>query len=404
MLQHRIDHSHMPQAHSRLPQASIAFVEAYATALQQAGTPAHRLEAAVDHAASALGVDAACSATPTGLFLAMPEGTRLLRVGAGGGDLGFLVALDGIGTEVGAGTLDAASALDAVRALEGQAPRYSPALELLAHGVLAAGAAALFGGGPLEAAVAAALGIVGAQLVERFGRLGPMASAALATSVATAVGASTSLDIPTVSVAAIIILLPGFSLTTGIGELATGHLTAGTSRLAGALVDFLMQGLGAMLGLRLAAGLGLVPLAAPLPFDWPEPVVVLTASLALVILLRARPRDAGLVVAASFLGWGAATLLSPMLGPQTGAAAGAFAVALAGNAVGRWLRLPATLLVAPSLLLLVPGSLGFRGVGALLDTNTLVGMQAAVEMFVVAGGLVGGLLLANLVLSPQRDL
>ena len=53
-------------------------------------------------------------------------------------------------------------------------------------------------------------------------------------------------------------------------------------------------------------------------------------------------------------------------------------------------------------MLLVPGSLGFRSITALLAKDVVGGMETAFRMALVATSLVAGLLLANLVLRPRR--
>lgn len=389
---------------TNMSQRSVTFVEAYAAALQQAGTPAHRLEDAVDRVASALAVDVSCAATPTGLFLASPSGTRLLRVGAGEGDLGRLVALDGIGAAVGAGGMDAEAALAAVRAVERQASPWPLPAVLAAHAALAAGAAALFGGGAADLVLGGLLGAGAAVLVGHLGRLGPLLAAGLAALVGTLAATQLAVTPGVVGVAAIIVLLPGFSLTVGTAELANGHLTAGTARVAGAVVSFLMLGLGALLGARVAAALGAVAVPPPPPVAWTGAPIALAMVLGLAVLLRARPVDVPYVVAAAFLGWGSATSTGALLGADLAPFVGALVVALAGNAVARWRQRPASLLVAPGLIVLVPGSVGFRGVRALLDADTTVGIEAFVQAFLVAGGLVGGLLLAGVILAAHREL
>jgi uncharacterized membrane protein YjjB (DUF3815 family) len=56
------------------------------------------------------------------------------------------------------------------------------------------------------------------------------------------------------------------------------------------------------------------------------------------------------------------------------------------------------------MLLLVPGSLGLRGVSSLLDRDTLTGVESAFATVVVAMAIVAGLLTANAVVSPRRSL
>jgi uncharacterized membrane protein YjjB (DUF3815 family) len=58
----------------------------------------------------------------------------------------------------------------------------------------------------------------------------------------------------------------------------------------------------------------------------------------------------------------------------------------------------------PAVLLLVPGSTGFRGMSSLLDKDTLTGVETLFAMFVVAIAIVAGLLVANAFVSPRRSL
>jgi uncharacterized membrane protein YjjB (DUF3815 family) len=60
--------------------------------------------------------------------------------------------------------------------------------------------------------------------------------------------------------------------------------------------------------------------------------------------------------------------------------------------------------LTPAVLLLVPGSVGFRGISSLLRQDTLSGIETTFSMFVVAVSIVAGLLMANAALSPRRAL
>jgi uncharacterized membrane protein YjjB (DUF3815 family) len=68
------------------------------------------------------------------------------------------------------------------------------------------------------------------------------------------------------------------------------------------------------------------------------------------------------------------------------------------------LQRPAQVVLVPAVLLLVPGSLGFRGMNAMLARDTVSGVDTMFAMFISATALVGGLLLANAIVSPRRVL
>jgi uncharacterized membrane protein YjjB (DUF3815 family) len=56
------------------------------------------------------------------------------------------------------------------------------------------------------------------------------------------------------------------------------------------------------------------------------------------------------------------------------------------------------------MIILVPGSLGYRSLSALLDQQTLQGVEYAFGTMIVAMSLVGGLLASNALLPPRRIL
>ena len=207
-----------------------------------------------------------------------------------------------------------------------------------------------------------------------------------------------------ITLSGLIVLVPGLTLTTAMTELATGHLVSGGARLAGALLTFLTIGFGVALGSRLGAlsfPAMVAPQAqAPLPL-WTEGAALLVAALAFVVLFRAAPRDGGWVLAAATVAYLGARSGAAALGPELGALFGALVLGVCSNLHARCLQRPAALTQVPGLMLLVPGSLGFRSVAALVEHDTLSGVQTAFTMVLVAIALVTGLLLAN-VLVPTR--
>jgi len=203
-----------------------------------------------------------------------------------------------------------------------------------------------------------------------------------------------------------IVLVPGFTLTVSMTELATRHLVAGSARFAGAGATFFGLAFGVAVGTTVAEALvgappPLDPVAAPEWVRWPALVV---AAVGLTILFRARPRDGGWVFTAGLLATEGVRLGGLLLGPQLAAFLGALLVGAAGNLLARLLRRPAALLQVPGLLLLVPGSLGFRSLSSLLHRDVLSGVHTAFEMTLVAIALTTGLLLAGVVVPPRRAL
>ena len=81
---------------------------------------------------------------------------------------------------------------------------------------------------------------------------------------------------------------------------------------------------------------------------------------------------------------------------------GALVLGVASNLASRWLDQPSAIALIPALILLVPGSLGFRSLQALLADDVVGGIESLFSMALVAIALVSGLLVANLLMTPRR--
>ena len=70
-----------------------------------------------------------------------------------------------------------------------------------------------------------------------------------------------------------------------------------------------------------------------------------------------------------------------------------------------WMRnRPAVITLVPAIMLLVPGSIGFRSMESLLARDVLAGVDTAFSMLMVAVALVAGLLFANALVQPRKVL
>ncbi|MFP2932509.1 threonine/serine exporter family protein, partial [Pyxidicoccus sp. 3LG] len=214
------------------------------------------------------------------------------------------------------------------------------------------------------------------------------------------------LSVKVATVAGLIVLLPGLSLTVAINELATRHLISGTSRLTGAVLVFLQLGFGVALGSRLAM---LLPPPLPIPLPpalpaWTQAVALALAPVSLGVLFRARPRDWGWIAAACTFAFAGSRLGALMLGPQLGAFVGALMLGIASNALARLRNLPSVTTLVPGLMLLVPGSVGFRSLSSLLERDVVAGVDTAFTMLMVSVALAAGLLSANALVPPRKVL
>jgi uncharacterized membrane protein YjjP (DUF1212 family) len=397
----------------------IDFLIALGRALHENGIPAHRLEETLGVAADRLGLRAEFFSTPTSLISAFGEPgsqqTALSRVTPGELRLDRIAALDEIVEALWQHDLTVDQAHARLRLVEATLSPYGPALTVVALAVASGAAARFFGAGLAEIVVSTLLGlIIGglgvlAQRSVTVGRVFEFAAAMAATLLALGAGFLwPGLAVAPVIVSSIIVLLPGLTLTLALNELATGHLVSGTARLTGSLMTLLKLGLGVGLGQQLATLLPALaerPAAAPtsLP-DWTLAPALLLTTPALAVLFRARWRELPWILAGVATAFGGARLGVHLLGPALGALLGALLAGLAGNVYERRRRRPAVVMIVPSLIMLVPGSIGYRSLSFLMERNIVAGIDSAVTALLVGVSLVAGLLLANVLLPPRNAL
>src|SRR5690606_4758177 len=127
---------------------------------------------------------------------------------------------------------------------------------------------------------------------------------------------------------------------------------------------------------------GVLPPIPPIPPAPRPPRALLPPVLVLgvgsfAVTWRARPRDTGWIVLGGSLAYFAAGIGSRFLGPQLGAFVGSLALCVGSNLLARLRNRPSLITILPGILLLVPGSIGFRSLDALLGNDVLTGMEIA---------------------------
>ncbi len=396
-------------------QDRIGFVLKLARAMHGYGYAAHRLEEVLCATAQRLGLEAQFFSTPTSIFAAFGEQadqrTFLLRVEPGDTDLGRLADVDRVTRRVLRGELTAAegsAALDAIAALP---PLYGRLLTTAAFGVASAAAARFLGGGATEIGLAGGLGVVTGVLSITAARFATLArvfeplTAFVVTLIATAFAARVlPLSVPVTVLAGLIVLIPGLTLTVAMTELATRHLASGTARFSSALLLFVTIAFGVAVGSRLGQlGFGAVATAQPAALPgWTSFVALAAAPLAFTVLLRAHPNDAAWILVTGWITFGATRAGALSLGAELGAFVGSLAAGVTANLYALLRDRPSQIPLVPAVLLLVPGSLGFRSVSALVDREVLSGVETAFTMIFIATGIVAGLLVANIVVPRRR--
>ncbi|MGH9849287.1 MAG: threonine/serine ThrE exporter family protein [Blastocatellia bacterium] len=396
---------------------AVGFVLRLGRALHAYGIPAHRLEEVMEKASERLGLQGQFFSTPTSIFASFgpqeEQRTFLMRVTPGEVDLGKVAELDDVTTGVLRGAFGPAEGSQLIDRILAAPRRYGRVVTIIAFGLASAAASRFLGGGLKEIAASATIGLITgllSLLAGKYQSLGRVfefvvafTASALAESLTFVIG---GYAVSNATLAGLIVLMPGLTLTIALVELSTKNLSSGTARLSGAFVIFLGIGFGVAVGgsvTDLLIGQPRVARAVQAP-EWTMIVALVAMPLALTVLLRAQLRDAVWIVIAGALAVGGSRVGVKFFGPEIGVFLGALTVGVASNWYARLLDRPATITEAPGILMLVPGSVGFRGLTALMDEKIVSGVDTTFKMILTAVALVAGMLMANIIAPPRREI
>lgn len=402
------------------------FIVELARRLHAYGTTAQRLEGSIAAVAKRLQIECEVWSQPTGMIFTfsdpgrgrLSDTTRLIRLAPGDFDLGKLAQADAIAEDVLNGRLDVAAGRHALTQLDQPAGVGAQALMTFSFGLASAAVAGLLNAGWADIITAGLIGwligvlfVLGAarpHLSESIEAIAALTAMLLAAAVATWIA---PLKVSTVVIAALIVLLPGLTLTNAINELTSQHLVAGTARFAGAVATLLKLTFGTVAAAQLVRLLGWLPHEAtrvPLP-DWTEWVALLVAAYSFAVLFRAQRRDYPLVMGSVMVGYAITRLVGNVTdadasGFPSGVFLAAVAVIALSNAYGRWANRPGAVVRVPGIILLVPGSVGFRSMSFMLERDVTLGLDTAFVLVNALIALVVGVLFGNLLVAPRRNL
>ncbi|HEY1975534.1 MAG TPA: threonine/serine exporter family protein [Candidatus Baltobacteraceae bacterium] len=381
--------------------------------LHRAGIATDAIEQTLSDLARTIGLQAQIFALPTNISISIgpdwDQRTVNMRLEPGRISLRKIALLNEIYDALRRDDFDYAHAAQLVAEVDTRWPGLSPWFEVPALGLIALGVALILGGGTNEIVVSALIGLVTGLLVALslnlplVARLFDVIAAFLGTVI---VGLFVRFVGPTnvyVSiVAGIVVLLPGYSLTLALHELANDFLVAGVARLGKVLSVLLALGVGAFLALAIMPWLLSTGNVQPHPVSatwWFVASVCLAVGLS--IELDARIRDFAWVFGASFMALLATHVLGATSAHAVSAFLAAFIVGIVANLGARYLRVPQAIMLVPALLVLVPGSLSYESVLFAFQANLNTALTLGANALFAAIQLVAGLLLSQLLLPAS---
>ncbi|KAF9371886.1 hypothetical protein BGX21_004976, partial [Mortierella sp. AD011] len=224
------------------------------------------------------------------------------------------------------------------------------------------------------------LGVVAAKLPV-YGNVFEVTSSILVGFIAKAFGDRVCFS--AVSLAGVVVLLPGLLLTQSIMELASRNIVSGAVRMFYALMYAFFLGFGLTLGAEIWDYIGGTTMASELACErglnpWWYFLIFPLLSTSLNIVFNAHPSQFPGMTLVTAVGFTVSYFMKA--GTQVTPVVAAFAVGVAGQAYGRITGKLSYVPLLSGVLLLVPGSVGVRGVLAIIGSDPSQGFQFALQM------------------------
>ena len=384
------------------------------------GSTAARLEAYLTRMTSALGYRGAFRISATEMICAFqeddhqPQRMHMVVLPGAGLDLSKLALVGELVDTLEAGEIsfsDGSARLDEIQ----KAPvPWGRLANALGYAFVGAGLAVLFSLGWWDVLFSTLFSLLVYGMVLLSGSFGARTAEWLPLTSAFVVAALTAvtrfvvpeLNLVLVILAAIAVLLPGYTISLGLIEIVGRHVVSGTAHLMSGLVYLAKQIAGAWLGAALVISLlpsHTITAGTPVDSQWlwlfMPPLII-----GLCVIFQTSKRDLLWAAFGCAIAYGGILLGSAITGGNLGNLLGTIIAVIFANLWARKTQRPTSIVLLPAIILLVSGSIGFRGLAAMTAGQVATGEQQFVQMFVVALTIAAGLLIGNTIVQSKTTL
>ena len=408
-------------ARSKVPlEDAWRFIIKVGLAAHRYGSTATRLESFLVGLSKSFGYQGVFRSTPSEIVFALreapesPQRVEVIATPAPDVNLDKLARLGDLLNECNGGTMSLTEASTRIDMIEQVPPPWGRFASMLGYALTGLGLAPLLGGGWFDTLFATLFSMLVYGLVLLSGRIGAFATMWLPLSSAFVVGVLATvvklwvpeLNLVLVILSAVAIILPGYTISLGAGELVTQHVVSGTANLMSGLVCLVKQIAGGWLGIVTASVVVSGTAAGPTtPVDqlWVQllfPLLLVGLSLAFQTSRRDLPW-AVLVSGIAYLGIMAG---SSILDVNLGNLFGTIIAVVIANLWSRQTGRPTSIVLIPAIVMLVSGTIGFRGLAAMAGGDLLLGAQQFLQMFVVAMTILAGIVVGHTIVRPEAGL
>ncbi len=394
----------------------VKFVLRFGRALHAVGSPAHTIEGTLQEMCQLLGIKGTFLSLPTSLHSYFSNGeeemTRIERVEPMGVDLGKLAQVDMVSRDVISNQISFEEGVSRLDQIYDAPNPFRKRIRIAYYLFSVAGFMILFGGtwGDLLASILVGLIMGLITLGKPIGLVAQLFEAivAVVASLATYLLAKwiPGLNVGVIILSSLIIFMPGLYITIAIAEIATQNLVSGTARLVGGIMILLKLTFGVFIGGKLASWFHYPSLDIDfhqIP-NWVTLVTLPITALMSTVAFKADRSDWKWVTMAGIFGFSCSKLGTHYLGPELGMFFGGACVGAMSNIFARIQNRPSSIFQFPGMILLVPGSVGYRSLSFLFERNVLGGLDTAFTMVALAMALVVGIFFGNMLIKPRGSL
>ena len=396
------------------------FILKVGVAAHQYGSTSTRVEYLLSGLADKLGYEGVFKSTPTEITFALRESAHsvqrieIMALPAPNTDLDKLARLGELLKEIDAGSLSITDAYERIDALAKVPPPWGKFASMLGYALTGLGLVPLLGAGWTDTFVATLFSILVYALVLVSARIGATAMSWMPLTTALVVGFLTtivkywvpSLNLVLVILSSVAIILPGFSISLGAGELVAQKVLSGISNLMSGLITLFKQIAGSVLGVGFASLLVGISNAAPqTPVD-PMWLFLLFPLLlvGLCLAFQTSRRDLPWAVLVSGLAYLGVLAGSAVLDSNMGNLLGTIVAVIISNYWALKTGRPSSIVLIPAIVLLVSGTIGFRGIASMAQGDMTLGVEQFFRMFVVAMTILAGIMIGYTIIKPEKGL
>ncbi|MCT4643015.1 MAG: threonine/serine exporter family protein [Bacteriovoracaceae bacterium] len=396
----------------------ISFLMLMGTSLHRYGASSDRVEKALVLTANILGISGDFFSTPTGIFACFKvnnqiEETRLKRLDVGKVNLSKLLLVDQVVDDVLDQKIGVHKGSARIQKIINYNPLYGSHLVNISYVLIAFCISLYLGGNIYDALISGFFSFfvgffANTVKLERVSSIYEAIASFVVTFLSIYICSNFDMTLhpQIISLSAIITLIPGLMLTMAVGELASNNLTSGTARLLGSIMILLKITFGVYLAHIFTSKLGLTitePRTNELSIIQYIFALLLSA-LGFMINFQARKQEYLWIALGCILTFFCSLYMNHISTNAIAAFTSGSFIAAFSNIFSRVTKKPALTILLPSLILLVPGSVGFKGIEFMFNENPIEGINELSKMIIVAVALVSGTFFGSILINPKRTL